>query len=88
MTPGQIAKQYNDQVIDRVFSAIDSLMKSNKIANLKGFCDQHKIDRPNLLRMKRDKIGAPSFYLLNILNVRYGVSLEWMVNGKGSSNLS
>ncbi|SES00337.1 hypothetical protein [Pedobacter rhizosphaerae] len=82
--PGEIVKEYDVRAIERVSLAFTRLMEMGKIKNLFNFCQTHDIDRRNFERMRNQKLGSPSIYLLNVLRVNYGVSLDWLITGKGN----
>lgn len=75
----------------RFFQALDLAIASEKVNGLKGFCDNHKLNRTKYSRIKNalDKPIEESAYkmidvdALAALCADFGVSPEWLLLGRG-----
>ncbi|WP_131535560.1 hypothetical protein [Pedobacter nototheniae] len=83
VSEGVRSKAYDVQVNERFFLALDRLEQLGKIKNMFNFCGVHNLIYPNFHRMRKEKTRTPSFYVINILSESYGVSVEWIITGKG-----
>jgi len=83
VTEGARSKPYDIQVNERFFIAMDRLEQLGKIKNMFNFCAVHDLTYSNYHRMMKHNTRTPSFYVLNLLAEKYGVSAEWLLTGKG-----
>ncbi|GAY29894.1 MULTISPECIES: hypothetical protein [Bacteroidales] len=75
----------------RFFQALDLAIASEKVNGLKGFCEEHKLNRTKYSRIKNalDKpIEESTYKMIDIdalaaLCSDFGVSAEWLLLGRG-----
>lgn len=71
-------------LVNRFFTAIDTLKEQKAIRGLQTFTNKYDIDRRNLLKMRKD----PTTYQfqaswMTYLVKDYGVSPRWLLTGEG-----
>lgn len=87
-------KSINPQAIEiqrRFFEALDLAISLGKISGLKGFCNDHKLNRTKYSRIKNclDKPIEEATYKMIDLDALsaicrdFGVSAEWLLLGRG-----
>lgn len=87
-------KSINPQAIAiqaRFFEALDLAISLGKINGLKGFCDDHKLNRTKYSRIKNDlnkPLSEMKYKMIDIdalagICTDFGVSADWLLLGRG-----
>ena len=74
----------NTEIAKRFFLAYQYLKDLGEIRNRVEFCELIKVNRPNFIKQEQDPSRSIiKLSWLAILVVKYGISADWLLTGRG-----
>jgi hypothetical protein len=82
------AEKLGSEINERIFLAINNLIKEEEFRSPRSFCLRHNFNYQNVMRLSYPEYNRkPTFELLFVLSHFYKVNLNWIVTGIGEWKL-